>query len=228
MLSSCKTEKSTAYFQNRPDNSLLQTLITKDFEHKVRPGDILLLSFNSANPLNSALFNTSPEGYIVDKRGNINIYKLGEVNVQGLTLNEVKTKLSTQLTDYLKDLVIGLTFKNHKVLVMGEVNMPGAVVMVTEHLTILEALTRSGDLKESAKKDQILVIRETGNGKIFNRMSLLDDSIFNSPFYYLQADDIVYVEPDPAKKKKDNNTSQIVGYIISGLSIALLLFDRIK
>ncbi len=83
---SCKTEKNYTYFQTRPDNSQLKTLITKDFEHKVRPDDILLININTADRVTSPLYNTSPLGYLVDKRGTIQLYKLGEVNVQGLTL----------------------------------------------------------------------------------------------------------------------------------------------
>lgn len=223
---SCKTEKNYTYFQTRPDNSLLKTLVTKDFEHKVRPDDILLITFNSASPANSAFYNTSPAGYLVDKRGTVQIYKLGEVNVQGLTLYQVKEKLYKQLEPYLVGAVIDVTFKNHKILVMGEVNSPGALTMETEHMSILEALTRSGDLRETGRRDHILVIRETPNGKLFNRMNLLDESIFHSDFYYLQADDIVYVEPDP-EKKKSNNTQQLISYILTGASFFFLIFDRI-
>lgn len=225
-LFSCQTEKNYTYFQTRPDNSLLKTLITKDFEHKVRPDDILLININSADSKISGPFNTSPAGYLVDKRGNVQLYKLGDVNVQGLTLYQVKEKLYKQYAGYFIDGLIDVAFKNHKVLVMGEVGSPGVIPMETEHLSILDALTRSGDLKEDARKDRILVIRDTPGGKLFNRLNLLDESIFNSPFYYLQADDIVYVEPDP-DKKKTNKPQQILGYVISGASFFFLILDRL-
>jgi polysaccharide export outer membrane protein len=224
---SCKTEKNYTYFQTRPDNSQLKTLITKDFEHKVRPDDILLININTADRVTSPLYNTSPLGYLVDKRGTIQLYKIGEVNVQGLTLYQLKEKLYKLFQPYLVDPVIDAAFKNHKIIVMGEVGLPGVISMETEHLSLLEALAARGDLKESARRDRILVIRNTPDGKIFNRMNLLDESIFNSPFYYLQADDIVYVEPDP-EKKKSTNTQQVVGYILSGASLLFLILDRIR
>lgn len=224
---SCKTAKNYAYFQTRPDNSQLKTLITKDFEHKVRPDDILFININTADRITSPLYNTSPLGYLVDKRGTIQLFKLGEVNVQGLTLYQLKEKLYKLFQPYLVDPVIDATFKNHKIVVLGEVGSPGVISMETEHLSLLEALATRGDLKETARRDHILVIRNTPDGKIFNRMNLLDESIFNSPFYYLQADDIVYVEPDP-EKKKSANPQQIIGFVLSAVSVLFLLFDRIK
>lgn len=222
---SCNTQKNTNYFQTIPYNSEIQTLITKDFEHKVKPDDVLSITIVSpAEEVRN--YNMAPDGYLVDKNGNIQIYKLGDVKVLDLTLTQVKEKITKLLVpDIFVRASVSVRFKNHRIIVLGEVGSPGIIPLETEHMSIVEAIATKGDIRENARKDNILVIRNTPRGKLFYRVNLLDGSVFNSPFYYLQADDIVYVEPDP-EKKKSNNTQAIIGYVLSGVSILLLIFDR--
>lgn len=223
---SCTPQKNSTYFNTVPYNSEIQTLITKDFEHRVKVADVLQLAFFSPSP-QIALYNGSPDGFLVDKNGNIQVYNIGDVKVVGLTLEQVKQKLEKILVpDIFKQLSISARFKNHRVVVLGEVGAPGLIPMETESLSLLEAISLKGDLRENARKDNVLVIRNTERGKIFYRVNLLDGSVFNSNFYYLQADDIVYVEAEP--KKKSGATEKIITYSLSGLSFLLLLYDRIK
>ena len=224
--SSCTPQKNTTYFNTVPYNSEVQTLITKDFEHKVKVDDILTVGFFS-NSVETPKYNTSTEGYLVDKNGNIQVYNIGDVKVAGLTLEQVKQKLTrTLVPDFFKQLTLSVRFKNHRVVVLGDIGSPGVIPMETEHLALLEALSLRGDLRETAKKDNVLVIRNTDRGKIFYRVNLLDASVFNSDYYYLQADDIVYVEQE--RKRTTVNADRIVSYALSGISIILLLLDRIK
>ncbi len=101
--------------------------------------------------------------------------------------------------------------------------------MTGESMTLLEAITLSGQLNKTARKDNILVIREndTGADKQFKRLNLNNSSIFSSPFYYLRPNDIVYVEPDPAKQEGANKTQRIIGYASAGLSLIFIILDRI-
>lgn len=224
---SCTPAKNTSYFQTVPYNSEIQTLITKDFEHKIRVDDLLTIEILSPGE-DVKFYNAVSNGYLVDKFGNIQIYKLGDVKVLDLTLSQVKERIIKKLVpDYFKQATVSVRFKNHKVVMLGHVSGPRVIPMETENLSILEAISLSGDLKPDARQDNILVIRTTEKGKVFYRVNLLDGSIFNSPFYYLQADDIVYVEKDPAKKE-GNNTQAIISYALSGISLLFVLFDRIK
>lgn len=226
LAASCTPPKNTSYFQTIPYNSEIQTLISKDFEHKVRVDDILLIGIYSPSE-RIALYNNAADGYLVDKNGNIQIFNVGDVKVAGLTLDQVKEKIiKTLQPDYLKNVSVSARFKNHKVVMLGQVGSPGVLPMETEHLSLLEAISARGDLREDARKDNVLVIRNTEKGKIFFRVNLLDGSIFNSNFYYLQADDIVYVEPEP--KKKAGNVDRIISYALSGISVILLITDRIS
>ena len=109
---------------------------------------------------------------------------------------------------------------------MGEVSGPKILPMPEEGMTIFEALVSSGGLMKTARKDNVLVVRENGADKQFKRLNLDNSSIFYSPFYYLRPDDIVYIEPDP--KKGNGNTSQIISYVTTGLSFIFLILSRIK
>lgn len=222
----CTPQKNTRYFQTIPYNSEIQTLISKDFEHKIKVGDILTIAIISPSE-EARNYNTSPEGYLVDKNGNIQIYKIGDVRVLDLTLTQVKEKIIRQLVpDIFVQASVSARFKNHKIVVLGEVGSPGVIPMETEHLSVLEAVALRGDLAANARRDNLLVIRNTPKGKMFYRINLLDGSVFNSPFYYLQPDDIIYVEAEP--QKKDGTVQQVISYAISGISVLLLIFDRIN
>jgi polysaccharide export outer membrane protein len=225
---SCSPAKNTTYFQTIPYNSEVQTLISKDFEHKLKVDDIITIAITSLSE-EVRHYNTFPDGYLVDKNGNIQMYKLGDVKVLGLTLSQLKDRITKQLVpDIFKQATVSVRFKNLKVVVLGEVGSPGVIPMETEHLSIIEAISLRGDLRENARKDNVLIIRNTERGKLFYRVNLLDGSVFNSNFYYLQADDIVYVEAETKKKDSEARTQQIFAYVISGLSFLFLIFDRIN
>lgn len=227
-LIGCTTQKNTTLFQTIPYNSEVKTLITKDFEHKVKPDDLLnIIIVSPSDEIKN--FNAIEGGYLVDKHGKIQMYKLGDIKVEGLTLTQVKEKIMNLLVpDYFKQASVSVRFQNHKVVVLGEVGAPGVIVMETEHLSVLEALAKQGNITANARRDNILVIRNTDNGKMFNRINLLDGSVFNSPYYYLQADDIIYVEPESTKPDKTASAQQIFSYVISGLSFLFLIFDRVN
>lgn len=225
---SCTTAKDPVYFQTVPYNSELQTLITKDFEHKVKVDDILTIEIASASE-EAIKYNVAPNGYLVDRYGNIQIYKIGEVKVLDLTLAQVKERLTKILVpDYFKQATIAVRFKNHRIVVLGEIGSPGVIPMETEHFSILEAISARGDLTSNARKDNLLVIRNTDKGKLFYRVNLLDASVFNSPFYYLRADDILYIESEKKKNDSAMKAQQIFTYAVSGLSLFFLILDRVN
>lgn len=224
---SCTPEKNTVYFNTVPYNSQIQTLITKDFEHKVKVDDVLQIGIFSRSLETESYNQSTKDGYLVDKNGFIQLFKIGNLKVAGLTLEQVKDRIKNLLVpDYLKEASVSARFMNHRIVVLGDVGTPGIIPMETEHMSLLEAISIRGDLRPTARKDNILVIRNTDRGKLFYRVNLLDGSVFNSDYYYLQADDIVYVEPE--KKSKSATTEKIISYTLSGLSFLLLLFDRIS
>lgn len=228
-LSSCSNTKNTSYFQNIPKDTVLNNLVTRDFETKIQTGDLLGITVSSLSPENTAIYNAPQNaegallGYKVDEQGNIEFIKLGTLHVAGMTRKELKEKLQKDLTPYLSQVVVAVAFLNRHVTMMGAVS-PQVLPMTTDKMTILDALAASGDIGDKGKTDNILVIREKGNSKEFKRLNLTDESIFRSPYFYLQPNDIVYIQP---VKKKAENTTRIIGYVTSGLSLLIFIIDRI-
>jgi polysaccharide export outer membrane protein len=237
-LLSCSAPKNTAYFQTISRDTVLQHTVSRNFDLKIAPDDLLAISIASASPELSGLFNASSgagatsgagasSGYLVDKKGNIRLYKLGDVKVAGLTRAELRERLQQELAPYLKEPVVTVQFANHRITVLGEVGSPGVKIVPNEQLTLLEAIGQSGDLTEKAKKNKVLVIRQTEAGKEFRHLNLLDHSVFASPYFYLQNEDVVYVEPEKPKQSSQQ-TQQIISYVITGISLLTLLFSRIN
>lgn len=228
-LSSCSNTKNTSYFQNIPKDTTLNNLVTKNFQPKIQNGDLLGITVASLSPENTAIYNAPQNaegpllGYEVDDKGNIEFVKLGTLHVAGMTRKELKEKLEKDLVPYLAQSVVAVSFLNRHVTMMGAVS-PQILPMPNDRMTILDALAASGDIGDKGKTNNILVIREKGNSKEFKRLNLTDESIFYSPYFYLQPNDIVYVQP---VKKKAENTTRIIGYVTSGLSLLIFIIDRI-
>jgi len=229
MLHSCSTSKKTTYFQDIPNDTTLNNLVSKDFEPKIQKGDLLGITVASLSPENTLIYNAPQNaqgpvtGYLVDGAGNIQFIKLGTIHVAGMTRKELKDTLEKGLTPYLAQTVVSVGFLNRHVTMMGGVS-PQILPMPNDNMTILDALAASGDIGLKGKTDNVLIIREKGNSREFKRLNLTKDSVFYSPYFYLQPNDIVYVEP--AKEKVDR-TPQIVSYIVSGISLFFLILSRL-
>lgn len=225
---SCSTLKKTTYFQNLPRDTTLNNLVTGDFETRIRKSDLLSITVASLSPENTALYNVPQNavgtlaGYLVDEKGDIAFIKLGSVHVEGLSLKELKALLEKELTPYLKEPIVAVGFLNRHVTLIGAIS-PQVLPITGGHLTLLDALASGGDLGSRGRPDNILVIRENGTSKDFKRLDLTDESIFYSPYFYLQPNDIVYVEP---RKVKQNHITQIISYVTAGLSFGIFIIDR--
>jgi polysaccharide export outer membrane protein len=144
--------------------------------------------------------------------------------VEGITRKELKAMLEKGLVPYLKDAVVSVGFLNRHVTMMGAVS-PQVLPMPGDNMTILDALAASGDIGEKGRIDNVLVIREKDDAKEFKRLNLKDNSIFYSSYFYLQPNDIVYVEP---KKIKANKTAQIVSYVTTGITFLIFILSRLN
>lgn len=236
----CTPTKKILYFENLPKDTILHNLVTKDFEIKIRKGDLINIGITSLSSESSAIF-TAPQisaggtgalaaaGFLVDMSGNIMLPKLGVIHVEGLTRDELKNLLMKQILskELLKEPVVTVYFVNHRVTVMGEISNPQVLNIPVENLTLLQALVLCGGISKTARKDNVLIIRENGADKEFKRVNLNNSSIFTSSFYYLRPDDIVYVEPDTSKKG-NSNVQQIITFASTGLSLLFLILSRIK
>ncbi|HBK29066.1 MAG TPA: sugar transporter, partial [Parabacteroides sp.] len=143
-----------------------------------------------------------------------------KVHVAGLSKQDAIEKLRQEISHYVEDANVNIQIVNYKVTMMGEVARPGMVSVSNDRLTILDALGRVGDLTINANRTNILVIRDHDGQKEFGRLDLTKPEIFASPFFYLRQNDVVYVEPNDAKKR-NARYSQAQQYSITVFSSIL-------
>ena len=224
-VTSCTSTKNQVYFNNLQKDTTLRNLVSKNYDLKIQKNDMLGITVAGLSP-DIAFYNApqntvgSTSGYLVDENGNIPFVKLGTIHVGGLTRKELKDTLQSQLIPYLKEVVVSVAFLNRHVTMLGAAGSQ-VLPLVSDNMTILDALASSGDIGQKGKMNNVLVIREKDNSKVFKRINLEDQSIFYSPYYYLQPNDIVYVEP---KKVVTPLTVQAaISYVITAISLYVLI-----
>ena len=166
-------------------------------------------------------------GYIVDANGEIEFPKIGRMKVAGKRMTGVQKDLETVLADYVKDPAVAVRRLNFRVTVIGEVANPGLIQIQYDRLNIFQALAQAGDLTIFAQRENILLVRETPQGKEMVRLSLYDKSILSSPYYWLQSGDLLYVQPNKTKVNTNSTFFQVWPTIISSATIFLVLFNQI-
>ena len=168
--------------------------------------------------------NPSLQGYLVDPNGYVDFPVLGKMKLSDRTIEEAQTLIAEKLVPYLNNPVIIMRFLNFRLTVLGEVNKPGTISVQGERITILEALGQAGDLTPYSNREKIMVIREQEGKREFGYIDIHSPEIFQSPYFYLQQNDIVYVEPTKAATATVRDPISEILPLVSGiLSIAALL-----
>ena len=161
-------------------------------------------------------------GYLVDERGFIQFPILGKLQVAGITYDSLQNVIQCRLKaeEYVKDPVVTVSPMNFRVSVVGEVRMPQEIHVTGERLTIFEALAMCGDITDSGMRSNVVVMREKNGVATPIEIDLTKKSIFDSEVYYLQQNDIVYVEPNLAKKRQAELKIEWPEYVSLGFSVA--------
>lgn len=221
----CNTTKNAVYFQNLQKDTTLYHVVGTDFDLKIQKNDLLGITVSSLSP--DVAFYNGPQnavgplnGYLVDQNGNIPFVKIGTLHVEGMTRKDLKDTLQKLLIPYLKEAVVSVSFLNRHITLLGGIT-PSVMPMPDGNMSILDALAASGDIGEKGRTDNVLVIREKDGAKVFKHLDLQKSSVFYSPYYYLQPNDIVYVEPKI--QKVPLTVFQVVSLITTGLSLILLI-----
>jgi polysaccharide biosynthesis/export protein len=205
-MSSCGTTKGMILVRGPFDTAKLSVI--NPVEPIVRKGDILGIIVFSDNPEATRIYNqslvqagtgSSPPGYQVDVDGNIVFQGLGKIKVEGLTKAALKDTLDARLEPFLQHPYYSIRFLNYKFTVMGEVGRPGQVSIPGERVNMLEAIALAGDLTQFSNRDSVFIIRETNNKRQFAWMNLTKPEIMSSPYFYIQQNDIIIVEPNKKK-----------------------------
>lgn len=219
VFSSC-TKRNLVYFSDLPQSTDFSVPVKNYAPPKIQPSDILSITVSSLNPESNVLFNNVllptasgntnviaskiDEGYLVDKNGFINYPVIGKINLGGLTKEEAVEKMTGLIKEHVKNPIVNIRYLNFKVTVIGEVAKPSSFTVPTEKINVLEALGLAGDMTSFGHRENVLIIREKDGVRSAARINLNNKDILSSPYFYLQQNDIVYVEPDNKEKMAAN------------------------
>lgn len=223
LLGSCSGTKDVAYFQNSSSVDLAASQVL--YDARIMPKDVLTITVSTTDPDAAVPFNmTVPtpltqgqrtsysqamlQSYLVDNDGNIDFPKVGSVHLGGLTKAEAERLIQSKIKPYMNEMenpIVTVRMSNYKISVIGEVNRPGMYTVTNEKISILEALAQAGDLTIYGVRNNVKLIREDSTGlKSVHVLNLNDANVINSPYYYLQQNDIVYVEPNKVKAQNSS------------------------
>ncbi|MGY2134560.1 polysaccharide biosynthesis/export family protein [Hymenobacter sp. HD11105] len=238
LLTSCSPSRNLVYFNDLKEKGIYTEDITNKVNPLIQPDDLLNIAVSSLNPESNLLFNNGvlssaggstssvnrgAEGYLVGADGTINFPVLGTVKLAGLTKEEAVRKMTAEIKNHVKNPLVTIRFLNFKITVVGEVSRPSTFTIPTERINILEALGLAGDLTAFGKRENILLIREKEGVRTATRVNLASKDILNSPYFYLQQNDVIYVEPIKLKALQGSSSTFYIPLITAGVSIISLL-----
>ena len=241
LMSSCVSMKKIAYLQNS-DNITNEDSDTL-YDARIMPKDVLTITVSTTDPEASVPFNMSVpttfsqnsrsvtaqpvlQAYLVDNNGCIDFPVVGTLQVGGLTKSACEQLIQGKIKPYLNENenpIVTVRMSSYSVSVLGEVARPGSFQVSREKITIFEALALAGDLTIYGVRDRVKLVREDAKGrKKIHTLDLTDANIVNSPYYYLQQNDVVYVEPNKVKSQ-NANVGQITSLALSATGIVISL-----
>lgn len=241
---SCVSPKTIVYFQG--DTTRFSTAkIRQSYIPKIATNDMLSIIVGSLNPEANAIFNSAnefsstsvsygaggsssrqPFGYLVDSEGNIELPLVGKVKVEGLRTQIAADTLRGRLLMYLKEPSVNIKTLNFKVSVLGEVGRPAVYVIPDEKVTLPEVLSLAGDLTIYGRRDNVMIIREENGERQYARVDLTSRDIFESPYYYLHKNDVIYIEPIKARMNTTDRTVQLAPIFLSAITAITLILYR--
>jgi polysaccharide export outer membrane protein len=233
-VTSCNSYEKVLYFQDLDKSGMHKEVINNYAPLSIQTEDILEINVSSLSPEASAVFSfsssvgksgaSSGSQYLVDHSGEINFPMLGPLKVAGFTTSELREQLRSKLLSYLKEPIVNIRILNFKVSVIGDVVNPGVYNVPNEKITIPEVLSMAGDLQLSAKRNNVLLVREQDGHRQFIPIDLTKN-IFQSPYYYLKNNDLIYVQPD---KSKVGATSKTFNIVASALSLTAIVVQLLR
>ncbi len=234
-LNSCTSKKKMIYFQGSlPSNEVIKsynpllktddllsiTVVAQDQE-AIKPFNLPSFSLYGNNVGGYTQGAPTPPGYLIDADGNIDFPVIGKIKLSGLTRTAAVDLIKEKLKPYLINATVILRILNFKVTVLGEVKNPGTFTIPNERITLLEAIGVAGDLQITGKRTNVLVIREIDGKKTEYKVDLTSKDLFNSPVYYLNQNDVVYVEPNRARINSSVINPANAGIVISAVSLII-------
>nr|WP_315184027.1 polysaccharide biosynthesis/export family protein [uncultured Flavobacterium sp.] len=248
LFSSCISTQDLIYLQKKDKSQEDASIIAVGSKpYRLQTNDVLSITIKAIDPKLVAIFNPSNDGagggksesglyfdgFTVDDHGNIRIPVLGELNVIGYTLDEIRLRIEKQmLAEYFNkeaDIFVTVRLAGLRYTINGEIGGPGTKTLFQDNVTIMEAIANSGDITITGNRKAVTVMRKTPTGVQMHDLDLTDINVMQSPYYYLQPNDFIYVKPLKQKTWGTGKTGlESLGTIITLLSLATTTFLLLK
>ena len=235
-ISCTPQQKLPVYLENVTDTTIVTNV--EVIEPVIQKNDLLQIQVYSASvdprvdapynlPMQSSGTTGGGGGFLVDANCNIEYPRVGTIQVEGLTKQQLADVIKSRLAGQLTDPVVIVRFQNYKVTILGEVSSQGSFSVPTEKLTILEAIGLAGGVSEFGKKDGIKVLRESNGKREVGIIDITSEDIFESPYYQLSQNDVVIVEPSNLKYKREQKqeTTQRIAFSLSIITSILFIYN---
>ncbi len=241
LVSSCTSYKDIVYFQNIDDVELNK--LTSEYEAVIKKDDRLTIVVSGPDktvtaPYNLTLnemptggYSTNPEqstlSYLVDVNGDIEFPIIGKIHVEGMTRSQLVEYLTAEIGKDVQNPIVYVSFKNYKITVLGEVRAPGTFTFDSEKINILQALGKAGDLSLTAEREGILLIREVDGVQKHYTVDLKDSHLLDSPYFYLQQNDVIVVPPSPTRVKTATTATGIWSVVLSSITTTIAVVSMV-
>lgn len=250
LLSSCASQKRIWYMQNAKSND--PVAISQDYQIKIKPLDRLTIVVNSKDPELAVPFNTSTsysslagkgtgsaygaqslQVRTVDENGMLDMPIIGKVECKDKTRGELAQLIAEKIRQgaYISDPTVNVQFADMKISVIGEVTRPGQYDIVSDRVSIFDALAMAGDLTIFGVRSDVAVVREVNNTRTVYYVDLTKNDVFNSPAYYIEQNDFIYVKPNKYKAKSgeiNQNRTFYLSLAGTAISVATLIVTLTK
>ena len=240
-LTACGSKKDILYFQDTneiPDAAYIYD--QADHETRIVSNDNLLIMVSAFNPQTVEVFNTVQlgrsgsssynlewQGHLVDKNGDINFPVVGKLHLAGLTKLEAINLIQSKVSEYVENPIVNIRFLNYRIFILGEVNRPGSYTVSNEKISIPEALSIAGDMTIYGNRHDVVLCRIENGEKKFHHIDMTSSALFFSETYYLQQNDILYVQPNMARVRSSTTLSSNLSIISVIASLASLTFTML-
>lgn len=241
LITGCASRNLT-YFSDIESNSDYSVKIEDNSELKIQPFDRIKIIVNSPSPESNLLFNggilteniesinvpinrgIDSNNFLVNKEGVIEFPVIGEIKLGGMTFEKAREEMKFHLKAHIKDPSVNMFITNFKISVLGEVKNPSNFTIDSERINVFEAIGLAGDLTPYGKRENVLLLRERNGIRNIYRINLNEKKVLNSPYYYLEQNDIVYIEADKqkAKEAKNNTTTVTIISVAASILVAVI------
>jgi polysaccharide biosynthesis/export protein len=252
-LPSCINTPPIAYFQTSDSLKYRQLAKIQPKITRIQRSDILAITVGSLNQESNEIMNfanvnaltttsypgqqsggqrNQPLGYLVDSSGHVEIPFVGRIRLLDMSLEEAANAVRVEVIKSLKEPAINVRFLNHKFSVLGEVNRPATYNLLDDRTTLPEALAMAGDLTVYGNRTNVMIMRENNGIREVAKFNLLTQEVFNSPYYYLQSGDLIYIEPIKSKGTFNDQRLQLIpiytGIATTAVVVLSLLVNILK